>query len=190
MFKTVFKILNRNFCKNSSHGWLNVLNVWENAFLSAHSKSSGNSHKSAGAKSGEYSGWSMAEMPFRAKNCDIWSEECATKLWRINGRSLHNYPCLRFTTSISIFNTSMQNVSLTVLLLGTYMKWMIHMMLKKQIFDFLTSDASSAWRNTSVSTQETGIWPQDCTNITMFHYQWWHDPKKISSWSYSAKSMH
>jgi hypothetical protein len=62
----------------------------------------GNSQKSAGAKSGDYGWWSVAEMPFLLKNCDTRSEErvCGLAWWRINERSLHNSPRLGLTVSI------------------------------------------------------------------------------------------
>jgi hypothetical protein len=71
LFKTAFKILNRNVCHNFFHISFNVLNVRETLSFQL----TGNSQKSARAKSGEHGGWSIAEMPFPAKNCDTRNEE-------------------------------------------------------------------------------------------------------------------
>jgi hypothetical protein len=65
-----------------------------------------NSQKSGGVKSGVCGRWSTVDMPFRAKSCDTWREECATTLlwWRINDWSFHRSHCLHFMTSIRLFS--------------------------------------------------------------------------------------
>jgi hypothetical protein len=69
LFKTVFKILNRNISQTFFTNDL-MSSTSEKHFPFNTLLSFGNSKKSAGTKSGEYSRWSMVEMLVPAKNCN------------------------------------------------------------------------------------------------------------------------
>jgi hypothetical protein len=68
-FKIVVKILNRNVCQIPPTDDLMSSTSEKRPAFSTLFKF-GNSQKGAGARSGEYGGWSLAETSFPAENCD------------------------------------------------------------------------------------------------------------------------
>jgi hypothetical protein len=133
LFRTLFKNLNRNICQFFSQMIL-YPQCPRNVFLSAHSRvlETARSQLEPSKESTVDDPWQRCL--FRLKATTLWSKECATMLlWWISERSLHNSPSMHLTASISLFSTSMWNVWLTGIPLGTNSKWMIPLMLKKQI---------------------------------------------------------
>jgi hypothetical protein len=99
------------------HRWFTVPNAQETLSFQP-TLSFGNCWKPAEAKSIEYSGWSIEEMLFPAKNCNTQIKEYAgtAQWWRINTQSLHNYPCLCLTINkhFQHFHVECQNFTLSV----------------------------------------------------------------------------